>query len=105
MCCIGGKFHCLIQVIKIHGDARKQRIKTPEKYTSLRVGVHWLMVLLLVAVYAAMELRDFFPKESSVKEGLKTWRFMLGLSVLPLVVLRLLARWTQPGPPEVQGAA
>ena len=30
---------------------------------------------------------------------------MLGLSVLPLVVLRLLARWTQPGPPEVQGAA
>lgn len=80
-------------------------MKTPEKYTSLRVGVHWSMVLLLVAVYAAMELRDFFPKGSSAKEGLETWHFMLGLSVLLLVVLRLLARWTQPGPPEVQGAA
>lgn len=80
-------------------------MKTPEKYTSLRVGLHWLMVLLLVGVYATMELRDFYPKGSDLREALKTWHFMLGLSVLVLVVLRLLARWMQPGPPELPGPA
>ena len=80
-------------------------MKTPETYTPLRVGFHLLMVLLVVAVYATMELRDFYPKGSDPREALKTWHFMLGLSVLVLVLLRLLARWRQPGPAPLQGPA
>lgn len=77
----------------------------PEKYPPLRIGLHWLMALLLVAVYAAMELRDIFPKGSSARDGMKTWHFMLGLSVLGLVVVRLLMRWLQPGPAALPGPA
>lgn len=80
-------------------------MKTPEKYPALRIGLHWLMVLLLIAVYAAMELRDIFPKDSSARDAMKTWHYMLGLSVLMLVVIRLLARWLQPGPPALPGPA
>ncbi|MDO9164100.1 MAG: cytochrome b [Methylococcaceae bacterium] len=62
-----------------------------ERYGLLSIGLHWLMLLLLIAVYACIELREFFPKGSEPREALKTWHFMLGLSVFVLVWLRLLA--------------
>lgn len=65
---------------------------TESRYGSLSIGLHWLMLLLLAAVYACMELRVIFPKGSGLREGLKTWHFMLGLSVLVLVSVRLVAR-------------
>lgn len=76
-------------------------MKTFEKYSGLRVALHWLTVLLVVAVYATIDLSDFFPKGSSGRDGIKAWHYMLGLSVLVLVFIRLLARWAQPGPPEL----
>ena len=65
---------------------------TTERYGSLSIGLHWLMFVLLVAVYACVNLADAFPKGSAPREALKNWHFMLGLSVLGLVLLRLLAR-------------
>lgn len=67
---------------------------TNERYGSLSIALHWLMLALLVAVYATIELREIYPKGSDPREALKTWHFMLGLSVLLLVGLRLLARAT-----------
>ena len=66
---------------------------TENRYGWLSIGLHWLMLLLLAAVYACMELRGLFPKGSGLREGLKTWHFMLGLSVLVLVSIRLAARF------------
>ncbi|HCE09956.1 MAG TPA: cytochrome B [Oxalobacteraceae bacterium] len=59
------------------------------KYGSASVGLHWLMLLLIAAVYAYMEFREIFPKGSALREGMKTWHYMLGLAVLGLVWLRL----------------
>jgi len=53
-----------------------------ERYGTLSIGLHWSMLLLLVVVYACIELREFFPKGSDLREALKTWHFMLGLAVL-----------------------
>lgn len=69
-----------------------------DRYGSLSIGLHWLMLLLLAAVYACIELRVYFPKGSDIREGLKLWHFMLGLSVLVLVVLRMMAHLVQPVP-------
>jgi len=69
-----------------------------ERYGLLSIGLHWLMLLLLVAVYACMELHEFFPKGSALRQGLKTWHFMLGLSVLILALLRLVLSVTSPAP-------
>lgn len=60
------------------------------------IALHWLMLLLLAAVYACIELREFWPRGSDIREGLKTWHFMLGLSVFVLVWIRLAARWRTP---------
>lgn len=76
-----------------------------ERYGSISVGLHWLMLVLMVAVYATIELRELYPKGSDPREALKGWHFMLGLSVFGLVWLRLLMRIISPAPrivPEQQ---
>src|SRR5579859_2096452 len=60
-----------------------------ERYASASIALHWLMLLLLVAVYATIELRGLFPKGSDPREAMKAWHFMLGLGVFVLVWLRL----------------
>lgn len=78
------------------------------RYGSLSIALHWLMLLLIVVVYALMELRDIFPRGSDGREMVKTWHFMLGLSVLGLVALRLIVNLAstapdiKPEPPQWQ---
>lgn len=66
---------------------------TPARYSTLSISLHWLMLLLLAAVYACIELRVLFERGSEPRELLKTWHFMLGLAVFALVWVRLIARW------------
>ncbi|MDP3371069.1 MAG: cytochrome b/b6 domain-containing protein [Brevundimonas sp.] len=49
-----------------------------------------------MAVYACIELRELWPRGSDIREGLKTWHFILGLSVFVLVWFRLAAHWRAP---------
>jgi len=79
---------------------------TTERYGSLTIGIHWLMLLLFVAVYAFIELRELYPKGSDPREAMKMWHFMLGMLVLVLVWPRLAARFSGPTPairPEPAG--
>lgn len=62
------------------------------RFTPASIGLHWLMFLLMAAVYASIELRELFPKGTPTREAFKSWHFMLGLTVLVLVAVRLLAR-------------
>ena len=66
------------------------------RYSVASIILHWLMLLLIVGVYAAIEFREFFQEGSEPREALKTWHFMLGLSVLGLVWLRIAARLIWP---------
>ena len=78
------------------------------RYSSLSITLHWAMLFLLIAVYACMELRGYYPKGSDFREGLEMWHFMFGLAVLLLVLIRVVARVTggtppiTPDPPEWQ---
>lgn len=71
----------------------------PNRYHPMLVRAHWLTLLLLVAVYALIELHDVFPKGSDAREAMKTWHFMLGLAVFGLVFLRLAMRRLFEAPP------
>lgn len=80
------------------------------RHHRLSIGLHWLMLVLLVAVYALIELRGIFPKGSAARDLIKTWHFMLGLTVFALVFVRLAARLgtrlppITPSPPRWQHA-
>ncbi len=69
------------------------------RYSRASIALHWLMLILIAVVYACMELRGYFPRGSALRVGMKTWHFMLGLSVLVLVVVRIGFRLTSAAPP------
>lgn len=69
------------------------RLRNDNKhYGSLSIGMHWIMVLLLIGVYAMINLHDVAPKGSDLRAELKVWHFMLGLCVFALVFIRLATR-------------
>lgn len=80
----------------------------PARYDRASIALHWLMLVLIAAVYACIELRSLIPKGSELRAELKTWHFMLGLCVLLLVALRVVLRLSsttppiQPAPPRWQ---
>lgn len=75
---------------------------TGSRYGSLSIAMHWLMVLLLVAVYAAINLHDLAPKGSELRAALEAWHFMLGLSVFALVGARLAIRFLSAPAPGIE---
>ncbi|MEO5691905.1 MAG: cytochrome b [Usitatibacter sp.] len=78
------------------------------RYDRATIALHWLMLLVIAAAYACIELSGIFPKGSAPRDNLKTWHFMLGLSVLLLVAVRVVLRLAgttppiQPAPPRWQ---
>jgi superoxide oxidase len=68
------------------------------RYGSLLIGLHWLMLLLIAAVYASIELREMYPRGSAIREGMKTLHFTLGIAIFLLVWLRVYARLKGPSP-------
>lgn len=72
------------------------------RYGTLSIALHWLMLLLFVAVYASIELRELYPKGSDAREALKTWHYMLGMSVFFLAWLRIVIHATAGPQPPVQ---
>ncbi len=78
------------------------------RYGSGLIVLHWLTLVLIIAVYATIEMRVLYPRGSALREGLKTLHFMLGLAVFALVWLRLVARFAGgvpaivPSPPRWQ---
>lgn len=71
---------------------------TTTRYGNLSMAMHWLMLALIAAVYTCIELRENYPRGSDIREALKTWHYMLGLSVLALVWLRIAFRAWGPTP-------
>ncbi len=70
----------------------------PQRYSPLMIGLHWLMLLLIIGVYCAMEFRGLFPKGSDARDLMKLAHFALGISILLLVLVRIWARLTSPVP-------
>jgi cytochrome b561 len=81
---------------------------TDSRYSSPSIALHWLMVLLIAAVYACMELRGFFPRGGEMRGSLRLWHYTLGLCVLGLGSVRVLlhvigtAPRIEPPPPRWQ---
>jgi cytochrome b561 len=76
---------------------------TVDRCGPLTIGLHWLMVLQLSAVYACINLTNLFPNGSDPQVALESWHFMLGLSVLALVLIRIAARLSSPTPALMPG--
>lgn len=70
-----------------------------ERYNALSIAAHRLTLALLIAVYACILSREFYPHGSDPREALKTWHFMLGLTVFGVVFVRMALRLVFRAPP------
>ena len=68
-------------------------------YPGALIALHWLTLVLLVAVYALIEWHDALPKGSELRELAKHWHEMMGLTVLAVVLVRLPLRLMLQAPP------
>lgn len=84
---------------------RSQENTVGAGYSKISIGLHWFMLLLLAVVYALIELREFYPRGSEIRETFKAWHFTMGLLVFGLVWIRLVARLRTSRPPQPRSAA
>lgn len=82
----------------MHWNARN----LDNRYGSLSIAMHWLMLLLLIAVYVSINLHDIAPKGSELRAAWKTWHFMLGLSVFMLAAARIVIRFLSGPAPRIE---
>lgn len=68
------------------------------RYSPLLIALHWFMFVLLAVVFVTIEIRGQFPRGSDTRELVKALHFMLGISVLLLVVIRLAMRLSSKTP-------
>lgn len=63
-----------------------------QSYSSWMVRLHWLTVLLIIAIYASIEFRAIFEKGTVERDLIKEVHFVLGLSLWFITLLRLVVR-------------
>ncbi len=70
---------------------------SPERFGSLQILIHWLVVLLMIGVYVGMEFRGDFPKD--IRPFLvRVLHYSFGVTILLLVFVRLAIRCSGPTP-------
>jgi superoxide oxidase len=69
------------------------------RYSRAMMLLHWAMLLLIIAVFAFIEGRELFEKGTEAREFMKTTHYMLGLTVLFAVIIRLMVRFSSQIPP------
>ena len=74
-----------------------------QRYSPWSIGLHWLMLGVLAATYAFVELRELFPRGTPERAFMRRAHASLGVLVLALVALRLVLRWRLPAPPALPG--
>jgi cytochrome b561 len=67
-------------------------VPAPARYGSFIIGMHWLVLILLAGVFAAVEFHDAFPRGSDMRTLLMRMHFSLGMLIFFLTFVRLALR-------------
>jgi superoxide oxidase len=63
--------------------------KQPVGFSKISMSLHWLMLLLIVAVYATVEMKGLSPTGGDLRQALKPLHLGLGIAILILVTVRI----------------
>ncbi len=63
-----------------------------DKYAASQIALHWLTVLLLIIVYATMELRGYVERGSWQRFVMTVTHFSAGATILVVMLSRLLLK-------------
>jgi cytochrome b561 len=59
------------------------------RYKTLSISLHWLTLILMVAIYAAIQLHESLPRGHSLRRAAEDWHIYLGFILLPIVLYRM----------------
>lgn len=76
-----------------------EKLSTVNHYSKPIIILHWLTLILIIAVYSLMEFKGIFPKGSPGRDAMKNLHFMLGMTVFALTWLWLIFRLVSKKPP------
>ena len=71
---------------------------TISRYKPLTISLHWLTLLLIIAVYCTMEFRGQFERGSEARDLIKAIHYVLGVAILLVTFVRIAVRVGQPYP-------
>ena len=83
---------------------RRLSLTFEPRYSFAMRSLHWLVFLGATIAVVAVETHEFFPKGSAMRAALITVHESAGLSVFAVMLLRLLARVSQPVPAPPGGS-
>jgi cytochrome b561 len=69
----------------------------PRRYDGVAKTLHWLILLLLIVQYIVAWTMPHIGR-TTPNEGLVSLHFSTGVTILAVVILRLVWRWTHPAP-------
>jgi superoxide oxidase len=73
--------------------------ESTQKFSPMLRRLHWLMAVLIVLVYLAMEQRGLFARGTAARTAMVQSHFWLGLAVFALALWRVTHRWRSGAPP------
>lgn len=79
--------------------ATNPSVNSSSSYTPAAIALHWIMALLIAAVFTAIELKGYYPKGSETRSFFASLHMMLGITVLLLVIIRVGVRTYNGAPP------
>ena len=83
-------------------------MNSANRYPPLSVALHWMTLVLMIAIYASIEIHEILPRGTTMRRLTEDWHIYLGLCLLPIaiyrgtVVLRLQIPAITPQPPNWQ---
>lgn len=63
-------------------------MESPSRYAPISVAMHWITLLLMVAIYITIELHDALPRENPLRATMEDWHIYFGLLLLPIAIFR-----------------
>ena len=61
---------------------------TQARYSALSITLHWLTLVLMVAIYISIELHESLPRGHALRRPMEDWHIYLGLCLLPIALFR-----------------
>jgi len=69
-----------------------------DRYSLALRALHWLTLLLVIAAFASIELRELFEKGTDMRNGAKWIHFQFGALVFITTLARIWFKYQNPGP-------
>ena len=63
-------------------------IARQDRYSTLSITLHWLTLVLMVAIYASIELHESLPRGHVLRGPMEDWHIYLGVCLLPIALFR-----------------